>query len=102
MSGPGRIMKQVPEMVEFAEDADSLPLGSRTSEQLDADDADLRAGIGNLAGLVANHRGLPELLAQVAAFAVRDTGGRRCWGDVAECRAGGQYGRGVGGQRSLC
>ena len=31
----------------------------------------MRAGIGNLAGLVADHRRLPELLAQVAAFAVR-------------------------------
>jgi hypothetical protein len=31
----------------------------------------LRAGIGNLAGLVADHRRLPELLAEVAGFAVR-------------------------------
>ena len=43
---------------------------SRTSEQLSADDADLQAAIGNLAGLVADSLGLPELLAEVAAFAV--------------------------------
>src|SRR5271166_1352717 len=103
MSGSSRITKQVPAMVEFTEDADRPPLGLRTSEQLSADDADLRAGIGNLAGLVADHRRLPELLAEVAAFAVGAIpGGRRCWGDVAECRSGGQHGRGVGGQRSLC
>ena len=39
---------------------------SRTSEQVSADDADLQAGIGNLAGLVAGSLGLPELLAEVA------------------------------------
>ncbi len=44
--------------------------GSRTSDQVSADDADLRAGIENLAGLVADSLGLPELLAEVAAFAV--------------------------------
>ena len=38
---------------------------SRTSE-VSADDADLQAGIGNLAGLVAGSLGLPELLAEVA------------------------------------
>src|SRR6202011_6167836 len=43
---------------------------SRTSEQVSADDADLQAGIGNLAGLVAGSLGLPELLAEVASFAV--------------------------------
>ena len=43
---------------------------SRTSEQLSADDADLQAGLDNLAGLVAGSRGLPELLAEVASFAV--------------------------------
>jgi hypothetical protein len=42
-----------------------------TSEQVIADDADLRAGIGALAGLVADSLGLAELLAEVAAFAVR-------------------------------
>ena len=43
---------------------------SRTSEQVSADDADLQAGIASLAGLVADSLGLPELLAEVAAFAV--------------------------------
>ena len=45
--------------------------GSRTSDQISADDADLQAGIGDLAGLVAGSLGLPELLAEVATFAVR-------------------------------
>lgn len=58
-------------MVEFTEDADKAPPRSRTSEQLRADQADLQAGIGNLATLVAGHRRLPELLTEVAAFAVR-------------------------------
>lgn len=49
------------------EDAD----GSPTSEQASADEADLRAGIGDLAGLVAGSLGLPEVLAEVAGFAVR-------------------------------
>src|SRR5258708_37774044 len=44
---------------------------SRTSEQVSADDADLQAGIENLAGLVAGSLGLPGLLAEVASFAVR-------------------------------
>jgi GAF domain-containing protein len=54
-------------LVEFTGDVDR----PRTSEQLSADDADLRAGIGDLAGLVADSLGLPELLGEVAAFAVR-------------------------------
>jgi hypothetical protein len=33
---------------------------SRTSEQVSADEADLQAGIGDLAGLVAGSLGLPE------------------------------------------
>jgi len=43
---------------------------SLTSEQVSADDADLQAGLGNLAGLVAGSLGLAELLAEVAAYAV--------------------------------
>jgi transcriptional regulator with GAF, ATPase, and Fis domain len=43
---------------------------SRTSAPVSADDADLQAGIGNLACLVAGSLGLPELLAEVASFAV--------------------------------
>src|SRR6476661_4612266 len=54
-------------MVDFTADCDR----SRTLEQVSADDADLQAGIGNLAGLVAGSLGLPELLAEVASFAVR-------------------------------
>ena len=42
-----------------------------TVEQSVADDADLRAGVGALAGLVSGSLGLTELLAEVASFAVR-------------------------------
>jgi GAF domain-containing protein len=41
------------------------------SAQFSADAADLRAGIDDLAGLLAGSLGLPELLAQVAAFTCR-------------------------------
>lgn len=41
------------------------------SAQFTADTADLRAGIDALAGLLAGSLGLPELLAQVAAFTCR-------------------------------
>ena len=54
-------------MAELTRDDDR----SGTSEQVSADEADLQAGIGNLAGLVADSLGLPELLAEVATFAVR-------------------------------
>ena len=50
-------------MTEFTEDADGLPVGSLTVQQASADAADLRAGIDELAGLVAGSLGLPELLA---------------------------------------
>lgn len=40
-------------------------------DQIGADDANLRAGIGDLAGLVAGSRSLSESLAEVAGFAVR-------------------------------
>jgi GAF domain-containing protein len=43
---------------------------SPTLLQVSADDADLQAGIGKLAGLVAGSLGLPALLAEVASFAV--------------------------------
>ena len=71
MSGASGTVKRVPAMVESTEDTDLAPLGLRTSEQLSADDADLQAAISNIAGLVADHRPLPELLAEVATFAVR-------------------------------
>lgn len=53
-------------MVNVTEDPDGAPGLTR----LTADEANLRAAIGSLAGLVADHRGLPQLLAEVAAFAV--------------------------------
>lgn len=56
-------------MTGFTEGVESTPVVALTSEQADA--ADLRAGIGKLAGLVAGTLGLPELLAEVATFAVR-------------------------------
>jgi GAF domain-containing protein len=57
-------------MTEFTEDADGLPLGSLSAQQASVDAADLRAGIDDLAGLVAGSLGLPELLAEVSTFAV--------------------------------
>ena len=57
-------------MTEFSGDADGLPVGSLTAQQASADAADLRAGIDDLAGLVAGGLGLPELLAEVSTFAV--------------------------------
>ncbi len=58
-------------MTEFTEDPDGLPLGALSAQQAGADAADLRAGIDDLAGLVAGSLGLPELLAEVSMFAVR-------------------------------
>ena len=58
-------------MTEFTENADGLPSGSLSAQQASADAADLRAGIDDLAGLVAGSLGLPELLAEVSTFAVR-------------------------------
>src|ERR1700678_2527819 len=57
-------------MTEFTEHTDGLPLGSLSARQASADAADLRAGIDDLAGLVADSRGLPEMLAEVSTFAV--------------------------------
>src|SRR6201988_1660744 len=58
-------------MTELPEEAGGLPLGSLSAQQATADAADLRAGIDDLAGLVAGSLGLPELLAEVSRFAVR-------------------------------
>jgi GAF domain-containing protein len=58
-------------MTEFTDDVDGSGVGSLTPEQSSADAADLQSGIGALAGLVAGSLGLPELLAEVAGFAVR-------------------------------
>ncbi|MGO9352407.1 MAG: GAF domain-containing protein, partial [Mycobacterium sp.] len=49
---------------------DGLPLGSLSAQQASADAAYLRAGIDDLAGLVAGSLGLPELLTEVSTFAV--------------------------------
>jgi GAF domain-containing protein len=58
-------------MTEFPGDVHGTDFGPLTPEQSTADAADLQAGIGALAGLVAGSLGLPELLAEVAGFAVR-------------------------------
>jgi GAF domain-containing protein len=62
---------RVAAMTEFVESVEGAPKRSLTSEQVISDAADLQAGIGALAGLVSDSLGLPELLAEVAAFAVR-------------------------------
>jgi transcriptional regulator with GAF, ATPase, and Fis domain len=56
-------------MTEFTK-PDELPSASLTAQQASDDAADLRAGIAELAGLVAGSMGLPELLAEVSTFAV--------------------------------
>jgi GAF domain-containing protein len=58
-------------MTEFTGEVHPSDFASLTPEQSTADAADLQAGIGALAGLVAGSLGLPELLAEVAGFAVR-------------------------------
>lgn len=58
-------------MAELTENSGVSPRGTPTAEQVSADDADLQVGIGELAGLVAGSLRLPELLAEVATFAVR-------------------------------
>jgi GAF domain-containing protein len=55
----------------FTEDANRPESELLTPEQSSADAADLHAGIDALGGLVAGSLGLPELLAEVASFAVR-------------------------------
>ena len=57
-------------MTEFTGDVGGAGHRALTSEQVIADAADLRAGIDDLAGLVAGSLGLPELLAEVSTFAV--------------------------------
>lgn len=58
-------------MTEFTDEVHGSVVGSLTPEQSSADAADLQTGIDALAGLVAGSLGLPELLAEVAGFAVR-------------------------------
>ncbi len=57
-------------MTEFTDSVHGNPIGALTHEQASADAADLQTAIGDLASLVAGSRGLPELLSEVAAFAV--------------------------------
>ncbi len=57
-------------MTEFDTDGPRSQTDSLSPEQARSDAADLRAGISDLAGLVAGSLGLPALLAAVAAFAV--------------------------------
>jgi GAF domain-containing protein len=58
-------------MTEFTENGAGPLKSPLTSEQSISDAADLRTGIGGLAGLVADTVGLADLLAEVAGFAVR-------------------------------
>ncbi|WP_284235445.1 GAF and ANTAR domain-containing protein [Mycobacterium antarcticum] len=58
-------------MTGSTEDAPRTAPEAMTPEQFDTDAADLQAGIGALGGLVAGSLGLPELLGEVAGFAVR-------------------------------
>jgi GAF domain-containing protein len=59
-------------MVEFTEDAAGFARASQSAERdAGGEAADLQAGIGGLAGLVAGSVGLQELLSEVATFAVR-------------------------------
>jgi GAF domain-containing protein len=62
---------QVSPMTELTEDGPISPGVSLTAERASADAADLRAGIDDLAGMVSDGLGLPELLTEVATFAVR-------------------------------
>lgn len=57
-------------MTQFTEGDPSRSAGSPVSTQAAAEFADLQAAIGDLAGLVAGGLGLPELLTEVATFAV--------------------------------
>ena len=58
-------------MTEFSESTHGSPSGSLSAQQASADAADLRAGIDDLAALVAGSLGLAELLGEVSTFAVR-------------------------------
>ncbi|OHU24099.1 hypothetical protein BKG77_11170 [Mycobacteroides chelonae] len=57
-------------MADFREDAPDPVIGPTSSDHVSADVVDLQKALGDLAGLVAGSQGLPELLAEVATFAV--------------------------------
>jgi GAF domain-containing protein len=52
-------------------DRDTPPEPELTTEQLEADDIDLHAGLAGIAGIIAGGRGVHELLGDVAEFAAR-------------------------------
>jgi GAF domain-containing protein len=68
MPGAGKIVGAG--VTEFSEDEGGLPM-ILSAQQVSDDAADLRGAVDELAGLVADGRGLPELLAEVSTFAVR-------------------------------
>ncbi|WP_078290414.1 GAF and ANTAR domain-containing protein [Mycobacterium sp. D16R24] len=57
-------------MADFREGAPDPVIGPTSPDYISADVVDLQNALGDLAGLVAGSQGLPELLAEVATFAV--------------------------------
>lgn len=57
-------------MADFREGAPDPVIGPASPDHISADVVDLQNALGDLAGLVAGSQGLPELLAEVATFAV--------------------------------
>jgi GAF domain-containing protein len=70
-AGLGGIVSVVPAMTESTENIDGVLDRPLTADQIITDDADLQAAISGLGGIVTGSVGLAELLAEVAAFAVR-------------------------------
>ena len=85
---PARLRARVSPMTEFNADGPSSPDESLSPKQASSDAADLRAGISDLAGVVAGSLGLPELLATAAAVAVHAIPGADCAGATAAARCG--------------
>ncbi|TDZ80910.1 GAF and ANTAR domain-containing protein [Mycobacteroides salmoniphilum] len=57
-------------MADFREGEPDPVIGLTSSDHVSADVVDLQKALGDLAGLVAGSQGLPELLTEVATFAV--------------------------------
>lgn len=57
-------------MADFREGEPDPVIGLTSSDHISADVVDLQKALGDLAGLVAGSQGLPELLTEVATFAV--------------------------------